>query len=1193
MNTGSNTRDQRQGRMMELFLLLIWLATMPEVLAAPRLQSAAEPDYPPLSFRNKDGHADGMAVDMLRAAVRVMGREVYLDVRPWNLIKQELAEDKLDVLPLVARNPEREEMFDFTVPYLTFYGALVVRKDDNVIYGLDDLSKSKIGVMRGDVAEDYMRREGFVHSLVVSDSVAEALHMLDQDELDVVVVQQLVAQQLIGELGLENVEIRSRLDDFRQDFCFAVTEGDKELLATLNEGLSRIVSDGTYSRLREKWLGSLDPDKFEFKQRKIDLSDTERQWVRQHPEVKFTGPPDWLPYGAFDEHGNFIGIIADYLREVEKKTGLVFRSVQVNSWAESRQLAGEGYVSVLPGFSSDENLGERFLAVEPFGTNPVVIIMDARQHYVEELGEIKNGRIGLVRDHAYVTDVYARYPSMNFIEVENIQKAFEALSHGRLDAVLATMAQASYTITGMGLHNVKIVGKTAVDTELSLFVRKDMPILHSLINKSLKAMHETETQNIMRRWGKIEYVEKMDYGLMIRMASALLLALALILVWNYSLRREVSIRRRTEASLQASEQRLAQAQGVAHMGSWELDLLENRLIWSDEVYRIFEVEPATVEPSYEGFIGLVHPDDRDFVNNAYTSSVESRRPYDIEHRLLMPDGRTKYVNERCVTEYNESGKAVRSIGTVLDITDRKNAERARRESEERFRTLVDSSPDWVWELNTSAVFNFSSSRVYEILGYLPEELEGKTPFDLLAPDVAEEAREIFERLLAGRETVKNLELVHLHKNGRAVLLEINGVPFFDDAGEVAGYRGVNRDITEKKQVQLEQTRLQRELQQAQKMESLGQLTGGIAHDFNNLLGIINGYSRLTLDQCIQRGDEQLLGYMRHVSDAGNRAAKLVEQMLAFSRSDQFDDAPIEFASLIQEDLEMLRATLPTTIEISCEIEPELPPVVMDPTQLHQIMMNLSINARDAMQGVGKLTVWLGWARDLDTESPVSHRPVKGDWIELCVSDTGSGIEASLLDRIFNPFFTTKEVGKGTGMGLAVIYSIMEAHGGHILLETEKDGGTTFRLLFPPGKETDQVVATQVLKRQAVPRGDGSEILVVDDELGLSLLMTELLNDQGYRATGLTDSGEALALLQQEPDRFSALVTDQTMPGLSGIELIQRLRETDTDLPVLLCTGYSDKIDMKEATELGIPFFTKPVDPEKLFIKLAEVLKSGN
>jgi len=500
-----------------------------------------------------------------------------------------------------------------------------------------------------------------------------------------------------------------------------------------------------------------------------------------------------------------------------------------------------------------------------------------------------------------------------------------------------------------------------------------------------------------------------------------------------------------------------------------------------------------------------------------------------------------------------------------------------RESESRYRTLVDTSPDWVWEVDCQGIYTYASPRVYDILGYKADEVLGKTPFDLMLPSEHERVSSIFSDCMARKSSFDSLVNSNRHKNGETVVLETSGVPILTDEGELSGYRGIDRDITQRiqnesalreerdfsntifdvagtvtvvldlngnivrfnrgaemltgyqrdeiigksvwqelipdeqknavvavfenlrkgnidiaeqyinewltrdgkrrllhwhnsvlrdndgmishivgtgyditdrEEAEVERTRIENELRQAQQMESLGQLTGGIAHDFNNLLAVINGHAGLALNKYLDN-KEKLISCVSNIKEASERAAGLISQMLIFSRMEQINDDSVQLGPLIAQDIKLLRATLPSTINIKSEIEPDLPDISMNASQLHQIIMNLAVNARDAMQESGELSVKLYWTHGLNTISPITHKPILGDWVELSISDTGSGIDPEIQERIFDPYFTTKEVGKGTGMGLSVIYRIIENHGGHIILDSELGTGSKFRLLLPP------------------------------------------------------------------------------------------------------------------------------------------------
>ncbi|MCP4996944.1 MAG: response regulator [Gammaproteobacteria bacterium] len=449
-------------------------------------------------------------------------------------------------------------------------------------------------------------------------------------------------------------------------------------------------------------------------------------------------------------------------------------------------------------------------------------------------------------------------------------------------------------------------------------------------------------------------------------------------------------------------------------------------------------------------------------------------------------------------------------------------------------------------------------------------------------------------LEAANRTLEENEIVRIEIDidstfGKHVFFDCQLVPFQN--GDERNLMVMFSDISERKLGEVEQMRLQQELQQAQKMEALGQLTGGIAHDFNNIIGIIMGNSEMALNRYSDEIPEKMVNYLKTTMKASERAKDLVAQMLFFSRSGSEGSEPLQFASLIQENVKMLHSILPSSIRIGLSCEEGLPSILMHPTKLQQLMMNLCVNARDAMDGIGTLTIGLRWHRGIDEKCSACHKQVKGDWIELKVTDTGCGVDPESLGRIFDPFYTTKDIGKGTGMGLSVLHGIVSAHGGHVLVESDLGIGTTFRILFPPVAEEVPVSDELSQSVNQYSHGAGEDVLIVDDEPELAEYIGDLLELHNYHATIKTDSQEALSLFQENPDKFSLLITDQTMPGLTGVELVEQLRKIQSNFPAILCTGYSDSIDKDGAEGKNICFLGKPIDADKLIQSAGELLGS--
>lgn len=530
---------------------------------------------------------------------------------------------------------------------------------------------------------------------------------------------------------------------------------------------------------------------------------------------------------------------------------------------------------------------------------------------------------------------------------------------------------------------------------------------------------------------------------------------------------------------------------------------------------------------------------------------------------------------------------------LREIAERKKHEADLKAQFDFTNTVLNGTSNLIVVLDLNGCFKRFNRAAEIITGYSATEvLDNPIWESVIRSEDINQVKKEFHDLRSGlAEVATRYESEWESKEGKIITLQWNATSLQNEEDKSIYIVAMGYDITEINKNKKEQQRLEKELHQAQKMDSLGKLTGGIAHDFNNLLGIINGYSSLVIDKLENKGERKLVGYLKHIIEAGERAAKLVSQMLSFSRSLPVDDLPIDFESLVVEDIKMIRATLPSSIKIKTEIESGLPYVKLSAIHLHQIIMNLAINARDAMQGVGTLTIKVGWIKNLDTVSPISHKAVKGDWIQLSISDTGSGVQPEIIHAIFNPFFTTKEVGKGTGMGLSVVYGIMERCSGHLLLSSEPGKGSCFQMLFPPAVKVnhDLITQQQALSLDELKIND-LEILVVDDEKSLGKFMTELIISYGFKAIFVQDSREALTIFEKQPDRFFALITDQTMPNLTGMELIERIRKIRPQFPTIICSGFSDKVDYLGAKKKGITYLEKPINQEKLLEILREITR---
>ncbi len=506
--------------------------------------------------------------------------------------------------------------------------------------------------------------------------------------------------------------------------------------------------------------------------------------------------------------------------------------------------------------------------------------------------------------------------------------------------------------------------------------------------------------------------------------------------------------------------------------------------------------------------------------------------------------------------------------------------KAFQDSEGRFRDLAENCLDWVWEVDENAIYTYASPRIKDLLGYSPEEVVGKSPFDLMPSPEKEKVAEEFQEIKRNRQSFALLENVNQHKDGRLVTLESSGVPVIDADGKFRGYRGIDRDISERKT-------LEERLRQAQKMEAIGTLAGGIAHDFNNILTGIFGYAELAKLKMV--GDGEVTKDLDQILQGARRAKDLVSQILTFSRQSKQEKKVVQLSVIVKEALKLLRPSIPSTIKIEQEISSSAM-VCADITQIHQMIMNLCTNAYHAMEERGGVLTLSLVDKRLQDSTFVSGMKLKpGNYVVLVVCDTGKGISAANFEKIFEPYFTTKDKGRGTGLGLAVVHGIVESHHGALEVQSTFGQGTCFSIYLPVFGEPDQQMSF-LDDTSELPKGRGERILVVDDEEEIQRVLSMILREAGYEVDLCGNGDEALQALVDQPDRYQLLLSDMTMPGMTGKELAKEVTKQFPQIPVVICTGYSSQLSAQEAKSIGVrAYLEKPLVMSELLMTIRQVL----
>jgi PAS domain S-box-containing protein len=653
-------------------------------------------------------------------------------------------------------------------------------------------------------------------------------------------------------------------------------------------------------------------------------------------------------------------------------------------------------------------------------------------------------------------------------------------------------------------------------------------------------------------------------------------------------------------ALREREAELARVQQIGRIGGLQVDLtagFRNRR--SPEYLLIHGLPPDAANETHEEWVQRIHPEDRDATEKRFRDAVAGDvSEYTVQYRIIRPsDGETRWISVKSTIERDADGRAIRLVGAHSDVTEQVAVERALRESEELYRKLADQlaelnatlaqrveektrERDRIWNVSQDLLLVADRNGVWRTvnpawtrtLGWSEAELLNRTSQWLEHPDDGGITRAQLDKLGVGDTTVR-FESRFRHKDGSYRWLSWTGVPDQDRIYAVA------RDITAEKAAAERLKITEEALLQSQKMEAVGQLTGGIAHDFNNLLTGIVGSLDLLQTRLDQGRTDNVARYIDAAMTSANRAAALTHRLLAFARRQPLIPASVDANALVVSLEDLLRRTIGEAIDLAIVASDDLWSTLCDPNQLESALLNLAINARDAMPDGGKLTIATANAR-IDGASAAAPALAPGDYICIDVTDTGTGMSAEVAARAFDPFFTTKPIGQGTGLGLSMIYGFARQSNGHATIDSKLGQGTSVKLFLP--RHRGDVAAEQAAAvRAAEHAATGETVLVVEDEPVVRAVIVEMLEEQGYRTLEAVDGPSGLRILRTDA-RIDLLVTDVGLPGINGRQVADQARETRPGLKILFITGYAESVAMADGfLQPGMEMITKPFDLDYL------------
>jgi PAS domain S-box-containing protein len=636
---------------------------------------------------------------------------------------------------------------------------------------------------------------------------------------------------------------------------------------------------------------------------------------------------------------------------------------------------------------------------------------------------------------------------------------------------------------------------------------------------------------------------------------------------------------RAEAALRESEGRYthiaANVPGMVYQFVYRADGSKEYTFVSEGVRTIFGVAPEDALRDPATLLDLVHPDDYPQFQALSLEAAATLGSFDWEGRVVLATGEERFIHVAARDQKLPDG-SIASDGVVMDITELRQTARRLEESEQRYRSLFDRHPDAVYSLDLEGRFISVNPACAAVVGYVPEEMLGQSFAPLVAPEDLEMVTATFRANVGGAST--HLEATILHRSGRRIQLAVTGMPITID-GRVVGVFGIAQDLTAQRE-------LEAQLRQAQKLEAVGRLAGGVAHDFNNLLQVVQTYCSMASAQL--PADAEVQSDLAEALKATKRATALTRQLLAFSRQQVLKPRRLDVNDTVTSVATMLRRIIGEDIRLETELAPAVWPVHADPGQLEQVLMNLAVNARDAMPGGG--TLCLRTAAITIDERGARERPglAPGQYAVLIVEDTGIGIAPAALPMIFEPFYTTKSHGKGTGLGLATVYGIVQQSGGYIYADSTLGAGTRLTVLLPRF-EGSAAAAGKSFLLSAFPRGTET-ILLVEDDPDVRAVVRRQLEHLGYDVREATNGVEALGIATAPEERISLVLTDVVMPEMSGRALVEQLAAHRPDLRAVYMSGYTDdEILRRGLMQPEIAFLEKPFTLEHLADVVRRVL----
>ncbi len=1170
----------------------------------PVIELGFNPWVQPLVIQDDKNKVTGIMADIYSEMEKMLGVKIEIKVGDWSETLDKASKGSIHGVAACTQFAADKNGLLTSQSVLNTVPIFFARHDAPFkINSMDDLKNKRVAYMEGIVMmEALLKPYEKDIEIITAPNVFEAARLVLEGKADVFMGNSfdvfIIREKLLYGLDIVYVDIQNE-----NPLYVGVNSDNAELVEILNKGF-KAMGKPRIHKIVSRWL-NINPDT----QKSLPLTDVEEKWLRDHPVINVVMDPEWAPVEFKNENGEFAGISMEYLKQLETVLGVTFNIADISSWDVGMTQFRNKKLDMVSSMAKTQSREAFALFTDTYVSMPINIFASDRVSYIGALENLNGKKVAVVKGYAIAEWIKKDYPEIKLVEVKTISEALQYITAGKADAFVENIVTASYYIGKFGLTHIRVAGETPYKNEQRMAVRNDWGVFAQILQKALNTIEPPERDSYYNRWMSIRYDVKTDPALLIKVIFAAGVILAIIILLS------LVLQRKKDKDLLESQQTFVNIVDRIPAGIFIYQFVEpDRLYLINGNPDALRQTGLDLKKNIGKELNEVWPNARtlghaDFYLNVARTGVTDT----IED--------TYYKDEKLDTAF--SVKAFTLPGNRLVVSFENTTEKKMQKEElvkanQLFETLVESTTGHIGQQFFNNLVDKLCS-IFECECAIISRINGENKakaiamksdgvfvddhaYDLVCTpcnEVVQKGFSLFEDNVCKLFPEDN-DLINMKARGYI------GAPVVNASGDVIGVlcaisknpldvgtkaESILSVLTARVAVEMERMdkekqshELSQRLQQSQKMEAVGQLAGGIAHDFNNILGGILGYTDLAISKT--QSNKEVVNYLNKVMGAGERAKDLVSQILLFSRQNPESKVVIPLKPVINEAIELLRATLPSSIEIKVDLKDDTIPVFADPTKIHETIMNLCTNAAYAMDKKGIISIEY---REVQLLNDIEGRlgPIKsGSYSLINIRDSGCGMSEEVVNHIFEPYFTTKEIGKGTGMGLSVVFGIMQSHEGNIQVETKINEGTVFKVYIP---KTEETVTIESEEEISIPRGDET-IIFVDDEEMLVDMSTITLKGLGYTVHPFTSSRKALAFFKSDPRSIDLIITDHTMPNMSGLELARELLAIRGDIPIVLCTGYSDTKYESQVLKVGIhSFLTKPIRKNEIAFKIRSLL----